>query len=187
MNRILRLLIAAGLPLIAVVGFALATNRGDTPPDRGQILLNTYLSRIADAGQPARVVQTAPASRPFRFTREMSDYSLGYGVYYQTTDVVQRPQPAATRAPDPLATLYPRTESTPAVAYYPAGSGSGIHALRYPPDYASCVLLERGARFEVVVLAEHHDTWNADWVLHTSTLSPQDLIETLGCDLNLPQ
>jgi hypothetical protein len=39
----------------------------------------------------------------------------------------------------------------------------------------------------VVVLAEHHDTWNADWVLHTSTLSPQDLIEALGCDLNLPQ
>jgi hypothetical protein len=187
MNRFGRLLIAAGLPLLALVGFALATNRGEIPPDRGQTLLNTYLSRIADIGQSARVVQTVPALRPFRFTREMSDYSLGYGVYYQTTDVVQRPQPAATRAPDPLATLYPRNESTPAVTYYPAGSGSGGRALRFPPDYASCILIERGAKFEVVVVAEHHDTWNADWVLHTSTLSPQKLIETLGCDLNLPQ
>jgi hypothetical protein len=187
MNHPGRLLIAVGLPLIAFVGFALATNRGEAPPDRGQTLLNTYLSRIADAGQSARVVQTAPASRPSNFAREMSAYSLGYGTYYQTSDVVQQPQPASTHAPDPLATLYPRNESTPAVTYYPAGSGSNSRALRYPPDYALCVLLERDAKFEVVVLAEHHDTWNADWVLHTSTLSPQDLIETLGCDLNLPQ
>ncbi len=104
----------------------------------------------------------------------MSDYSLGYGVYYQTTDLVQRP----TIKPTPAAT---------AVGFAVPGSSEGGRALRYPPDYAACVLIERGAKFEVVVLAEHHDTWNADWVLHTSTLSLHDLIETLGCDLNLPQ
>jgi hypothetical protein len=187
MKHVGRLIIALGLPAIVIVAFALATNRGATPPDRSQILLDTYLNRLSATGQSAGVIQIAPASQPFRFSREMSDYSLGYGVYYATTDVVQRSQPAAIRAPDPLATLHPRNANTPAVTYYPAGSDGGGRALRYPPDYASCVLIEQGAKFAVVVLAEHHDLWNADWVLHTSTLSPQKLIETLGCDLNLPQ
>jgi len=187
MNRLGRFALAAGLPLIAILAFALATNRGDAPPDRAQTLLLAYLNRTTNAEQPRRVVQTVAASRPTNFTREMSAYSLGYGTYYQTSDVVQGSQPQATYAPDPLATLYPRDASTPAVTYYPAGSGTGGRALRYPPDYASCVLIERGGKFEVVVLAEHHDTWNADWVLHTSTLSPGELIEKVGCELNLPQ
>jgi hypothetical protein len=119
MNRLVRFALAAGLPLIAILAFALATNRGDMPPDRGQTLLSAYLNRTANTGQPGRVVQTAPALRPTNFTREMSAYSLGYGAYYQTSDGVQRPQPASTRALDPLATLYPRSESTPAVTYFP--------------------------------------------------------------------
>ena len=137
---------------MVVVGFALATNRGGTPPERGQALLSIYLSGAAATGQVARVVQIAAAERPTNFTRELSAYSLGHGTYYQTSE--------------------PPT---------------GDRALRYPPDYAACVLIERGSQYEVVVLADHHDTWNADWVLHTSTLSPDKLIETLGCPLNVPQ
>lgn len=186
MNRLWRLLIAAGVPLLAMMGFALATNRGDTLPERGQTLLADYLSRTA-AQQTARVVQIVAATRPANFTRELSAYSLGYGTYYQTSDVVPSSQPRVTYAPDPLATLYPRSASTPGVTPYPAGSGSNNRALRYPPDYVACVLIERASKYEVVILAEHHDTWNADWVLHTSALSPEKLIGTLGCPLNVPQ
>lgn len=186
LNRLSRFALAAGLPLIAILAFALAAHRGETLPDRGWSLLSAYLDLVANSGQSVRVVQTVPASRPSNFRRELSAYSLGYGLYYQTSSVVQS-RPEATYAPDPLATLYPRDASTPAVTYYPAGSGSRGRALHYPPDYATCVLIERDSKYEVVILAEHHDTWNADWVLHTSTLSPEKLIETLGCDLDLLQ
>ncbi len=169
-----------------MAGLALATNRGDTLPERGQTLLSDYLRRIA-THQAVRVVQVVPATRAANFTRELSAYSLGYGTYYQTSDVVQSSQPEATYAPGPLATLYPRNFSTPDVTYYPAGSDSRGRALRYPPDYAACVLIERDSKYEVVILAEHHDPWNADWVLHTSALSPEKIIETLGCPLNVPQ
>ena len=187
MNRLGRFAIAAGLPLIAILAVALATNRGEALPDRGQFLLDAFLSRTTDARHSARVVQTVPAARPSNFTPELSAYSLGYGTYYQTSDVVPPAQPANTHVPDPVATLYPRHEKTPAVTDYPAGAGSRGRALRYPPDYAACVLIERDSKYGVVILAEHHDTWNADWVLHTSTLSLENLIGTLGCDLNLPQ
>ncbi len=192
MNRLLRLLIAAGAPLLVLVGFALATNRDATPPDRGQSLLAIYLARTSDQGQQAHIVQTAIASHPTLFTRDLSAYSLGAGLYYGTTDLVDRApyMPTPTATPQGLITPTPTPASiefTPRTGQGIVFRSNGIHALRYPPDAAICVLIERGSKHEVVVLAEHYDSWNADWVLHTSTLPPQQLIETLGCNLNLPQ
>jgi hypothetical protein len=193
MNRSIRLLVAAGVPLIIVVGFALATNRGATPPEHARALLSIYLARTSAEGQsPARVVQTVIASRPTLFRRDLSAYSLGSGLYYGTTDLVNRPTDMPTLTPTPKEMFASTPAATPEGFVMRKGegislSGYGIHALRYPPDAAMCVLIERGSKYEVVVLAEHYDPWNADWVLHTSTLPPQELIETLGCALNLPQ
>jgi len=187
MKLVIRLGLAIGLPLIIVASYALATNRGEAPPDRAQTLLNEYLARSAVGAQPARVVQIAPAHYPAGLRRELSAYSLGHGTYYHTLDGMARPVIVSTPTPLPLVDATPApTPDLSGLMGFPGGSMYG-KPLPYPPTYAACVLIERGDQYEVVILAQHQDMYNADWVLHATRLAPRAVAEALACDLNWPK
>jgi hypothetical protein len=187
MKLVMRLGIAISLPLIAVLAFALATNRGEIPPERARLLLNEYLARTRHSGQPARVLQIVPAAYPTGLTGELSAYSLGYGAYYTTLDYVSRPVITVVPTARPFVDAPP--SPTPYTSELMKLPGLALYGkpLPYPPTYASCVLIERGHRYEVVILAQHQDMYTADWVLHTTELTPQAAARALACALDWPK
>ena len=188
MKIVIRLGIAIGLPLIAVVAFALATNRGEVPPERSQTLIDVYLRRTGAVEGPAYVAQVAPAGNPAGLTRDLSAYTLGYGTYYNTKDLVAV-SPAVTSSRTPVALTDAPLGPTPdlsGLTEFPGGTLDG-KPLPFPPTYAFCVLIKRGERNELVILAQHQDMYNADWVLHTTRLTPQAAARALACDLNWTQ
>ncbi len=150
-------------------------------------MLNEYLARTQRGGQPARVLQIVPAAYPTGLTRELSAYSLGYGTYYNALDYVSRSVIAATPTPLPFVDAPP--SPTPYTSEIMRFSGGNFYGkpLPFPPTYAACVLIERDGQLEVVILAQHQDMYTADWVLHTTRLTPQATAKALACALAWPK
>lgn len=105
-----------------------------------------------------QVRQVVPATRPQKYTAEMSGPVLGNSPYYNVDQDYSGV----------------------------SGQHSGKRALPYPPLELSCVLLGSEKGNSVIYVALHQDMHNAQWLVHESRdLWPSDALlsqfEQVGC------
>jgi hypothetical protein len=139
MNRALALALAA-VVIVAAVVVVLADGR-PAAPESVQSMADNYARYLSFSSlEPVSVERITRAAHPERFGQNMSKATYGDSVYYRT--VYSLEQMAETGQPRP---------------------GNGGRAVSFPPKELWCVLLSDGS---LVVVGQHLDLYNADWVLH---------------------
>jgi hypothetical protein len=171
MSRLLKVFLALGLPVLAVVMLLLNVRSGE-PDQRQQAVLSYVSSKRTTMTQPLTVGQYVWASMPQNFHAEMSGDSFGNSTYYQTAHRYdQTAQPHFT---------FPMTATLPSTLTQ--GGYYGGMPIPYPPTDLWCVQLSSPdpAAPNVVLAALHQDIYNAEWIVHEVT-DPATVLPTVGC------
>lgn len=179
MSRLLRIVFVMLMPLVLVIVVALSVYKPG-PPDKVVTAVYGYLRYQESSSQQAGAVQQiVHAARPWNLTPQMSRATFGSSVVYQTTTNYDVPGRFGLRA---TATPWPREFSS---------RRGGLRPLPFPPVDVWCVLLRQAgdASPGVVFVAEHHDIYNADWILHEPNAESRPelnaILSSVGCDLVL--
>ena len=178
MRRLLGIFVALAVPLAVVGAVALTTYRPGLP-DMGQQALDSYLSHLRQAGQPATVIGLSRASLPRNFSADLSGPTYGNGYYFSVLHSDAPVQTANSPLAGPSITL--TLKITPMVQ----SPGDG-RPLPYPPNELWCVRLQpdlaSGDRDvpspEVVLVARYGDMFVDAWVVHE--LPPDTAASTLS-------
>lgn len=131
-------------------------------PSRVEIRLDQYLDSSLVPSQTT-AVRVEQASKPWHFTRELSQVVLGDSVYFQTD------------------------------ASLTWKEGSGLSPLPFPPKELWCAFLEHEDAItgnqtgSVVFVGLHMDMYSGDWLVHVGAEAPftrefEELLRRIGCD-----
>jgi 4-amino-4-deoxy-L-arabinose transferase-like glycosyltransferase len=174
MNRLLKVILALSLPIVAVVILLLNTRSGE-PDLRQQAVLSYVFFRRTILTQPLTVRQYLWASMPQNFHAKMSGDSYGNARYYQTAHRFGQ-----TAQPHPT---FPLTATLPPTLTW-SGYLSGM-PIPYPPTDLWCVELSSPdpAAPQVVLVALHQDIYNAEWIVHAVT-DPAAVLPIVGCQFS---
>ena len=184
MNRLLKVLLALSLPIVAVV--ILLLNARSEEPDLRQQAVRTYVffKRMTMA-QSLTIGQYVWASMPQNFRAEMSEDSFGNSYYYQAAHpygrVAQATFPlSATLLPTQPHLTFPLSATLPPTVTQ--GGYYGGMPIPYPPTDLWCVQLSspEPAAPKVVLAALHQDIYNAEWIVHEVT-DPATVLPAVGC------
>jgi len=160
MSRLLKIALVLLVPSALVLVVALSVYKPG-PPDKVVTAVYGYLRYQESSSQQAGAVQhIVHAARPWNLTPQMSKATFGNSVVYRTT------------------------------TNYDAPGGGGPRPLPFPPVDVWCVLLRQADKAQrVVFVAEHHDLYNADWILHEPNAESRPelnaILSSVGCDLVL--
>ena len=158
MNRTLAMALAAAV-IVAALVIVVAADGGPAAPEAVQAMADDYARYLSfSSPQPVSVQRIVRAARPELFVQEISKATYSDSVYYRTAYSLK--QLAETGRPGP-ATIY------------------GVRPVPYPPKELWCVQLSDGG---VVLIGQHHDMYNADWVLHGAA-DMNAMVERVGCQL----
>lgn len=174
MSRLLKVLLALSLPIVAVVVLLLNVRSGE--PDLRQQAVRTYVFfKRTTMTQSLTIGQYVWASMPQNFNAKMSGDSYGNATYYQTAHRFgQTAQPHLTF---PLSATLPSTATQ-------SGYDGGM-PIPYPPTELWCVQLSSPdpAAPKVVLAALHQDIYNAEWIVHEVT-DPATVLPAVGCQFS---
>ena len=186
MRRAVGICIAFIIP-VTVIGLAALTTNKPGPPEMAQATLNRYLAHLRQAGHPANVLTTRPASYPFRFTAPLSGPVFGDSSYYNVLSLESGWLPPVPT----LNSLWAGPAITYSLGISPvlnSGYDNG-HLLPYPPEEIWCVhfQLEDMTAPAVTVLLAHYPKglYGDSWTMHE--LPPATAAQTLalvGCASN---
>lgn len=152
MKRLFVMTLAMFIPLAVVVGMLLSTYEPGIPAEV-RSALNGYLryQRMAYA-QSFTIKEIVRATHPWALTAEMSQASVGNSPFYRTT---YNPETAESHNLDTL------------------------RALPYPPEEVWCAVLgQRDEPVMIVLVAQHQDLYNADWIVHEPA---NNSVQSVGC------
>jgi hypothetical protein len=172
MRRVWAILIALGLPLVLLAGFALGQHRPGLPV-AARARVAAYLDFVSRTeGVALAFVDARHARQPWQFTILDSAATFGDSVFFDTSHPLRWPLP--DRGPPPGAGLTAAT------------GAPGLRPLPYPVADAWCVRLVTAGRSRgrTVVVALHQDLYNADWILHVLVDPPEPAGATtrrIGC------
>ncbi len=138
---------------IVVVAGTLLAARG--MPDDARAQLNGYLAHRYMRGSARSIARASAATRPERFTGEMSSGTFGHSVHYA---LLHNYRAAAQPVRWPL-NARPLND---------LGRGyAGCRPLPCPPEELWCVRPDSvDPSADIVLVALHVDLSNADWVIH---------------------
>jgi hypothetical protein len=173
MLRRIWLITIMSLSPVLLIGYLLGANLRRQPSQRATQVLELYLSRVGNSAH--QFDKTLTRSRfPNRFSDSMSVTNYSEGWYYQTAHALLNV--VATPTPAPI--------STAIIAEI--GVEGGKRALIYPPTEAWCVTITQTDNEDrrYLLLAQHQDLYNAEWVVHELTTDKDRLAQILaeiGC------
>lgn len=186
MPRWSKLVLAVLVPVVIVAGIWLFLYRPG-PPDLAQTAVRMYVEYRS--GIPVGAFGPAPqythATRPGGFKSEMSRASYGSGLYYETDfDYAAPKEPVAWATNTAGQAVYTSTY---------AGANHGARRLPTTVNDAWCVQVGDIDPMlpKVVLVAEHQDLYNADWIVHEPVAQTADELNQwladVGCNLVLTQ
>lgn len=170
MRRLWLVIFMLALPIL-LLGMIVGTNLKNRPSEIAEALLRAYLAKTNKriAQNQIRFVRSR---QPNQFTKEMSLTTYSEGWYYQSdhtlNNFLQRSQSS-----------FNATTSAPS---------ESRRALIYPPVAAWCISFAPETDI-AVVLAQHQDLYNAEWVVHewsTESVQRTQLRTAIGCNDRSP-
>jgi hypothetical protein len=173
MNRLLRVILALSLPVIAIVALVISNNRVNPGPSYASAVAAYAMYQRSTMSRPLTITHYTEARLPQNFQASMSKASFGDAVYYRTTNRYYGTDESSwvgvgmpTKTPT-FATSYVYHSSMP---------------IPYPPNDLWCVQLNSPdpAVPKAILVALHQDIYNAEWIVHEVT-DPATVLSAVGC------
>jgi hypothetical protein len=156
MSSLLKIGLALLLSTATIIVVMSANNRPDQPDPRQQEVQTYLLCRSGVYSQPLLIGTYVQARLPQNFQADMSKASFSNTPHYETD---------CRFNPD----------------------YGGYKPMPYPPNDLWCVkLISADPKApKAIVVAQHQDIYNADWVVHEVT-DPKTVLPAVGCPFPLP-
>lgn len=176
MNRLVRVILALSLPVIAIVALVISNNRVNPSPPYASAVQAYAMHQRLTLSRPLTITQYTQARLPQNFQASMSRASFGESVYYRTTNRYYRADESSWAG-------LGRPTKTP--SNYLTYDHRPTMPIPYPPNDLWCVQLNspNPAVPKAILVALHQDIYNAEWIVHEMT-DPDTVLAVVGCQFS---